>query len=207
MGIILSIVLLFAVLLVVLLFSFKDDILQSKYLENFKNNDKYLTQPDLHNLIIFLEKKYNTHIVLPHKIKYTKENNQYHIHDININNESIDIIFTPNKNVVTSLFLFNTFGTYHYIDHNNDNNHNDIDINIDSIIDNADDEIMSNASVNNDYLDNEVESFKKPQSAIFASQMGTTQSSNTDYINITSEDNIEPDSDINTTESIINLFT
>jgi hypothetical protein len=193
MGIILSIVLLFAVLLVVLLFSFKDDILQSKYLENFKNNDKYLTQPDLHNLIIFLEKKYNTHIVLPHKIKYTKENNQYHIHDININNESIDIIFTPNKNVVTSLFLFNTFGTYHYIDHNNDNHNNDnnnndnIDINIDSIIDNADDEIMSNASINNDYVNNDYV--------------------NNDYINITSEDNIEPDSDINTTESIINLFS
>jgi hypothetical protein len=189
MGIILSIVLLFAVLLVVLLFSFKDDILQSKYLENFKNNDKYLTQPDLHNLIIFLEKKYNTHIVLPNKIKYTKEDNQYHIHNIDVNNENIDIIFTPNKNVVTSLFLFNTFGTYHYINHNNnhndnnnDNNNNHIDINIDSIIDNADDEIMSNASVNNDYVNN-------------------------DYINITSEDNIEPDSDINTTESIINLFS
>jgi hypothetical protein len=174
MGLILSIVLLFTVLLIILLFSFKDDILQSKYLETFKNNEKYLTQPDLHNLIIFLEKTYNTHVVIPHKIKYTKENNQYHIHNINITGKNtpndIDIIFTPNKNIVTSLFLFNTFGTYH-ININQDTDYNQIpDYNIDSIIDN---EIISN----------------------------------NDYINITSEDNIEPDSDINTTESIINLFS
>lgn len=185
-NVLISILMLLLVIGIILLFTFNSNIME---FFNFKSDkNKYMNSSDLHNMIFLLERYYNSNVMIPNsKIIYEQVNNKYIIGPFDIihkNSENITIEFIPlNKNITTNLFLFNQYGTYNIINNKKEtvivkeNKPNDI------FIKQKND---NNMNINIDSIINEAE--------------------NTDFIQVTTDEMIEPDSDVNTTESFIDTL-
>lgn len=189
-NVLISILMLLLVIGIILLFTFNSNIMD---FFNFKSDkNKYMNSSDLHNIIFLLERYYSSNVMIPNsKIKYEHIDNKYIIGPFDIihkKSENITIEFIPlNKNITTNLFLFNQYGTYNIINNIITNNNETFIIKEDKLDDifikqNND----NNMNINIDSIINEAE--------------------NTDFIQVTTDEMIEPDSDVNTTESFIDAL-
>lgn len=192
-NVLISILMLLLVIGIILLFTFNSNIMD---FFNFKSdNNKYMNSADLHNMIFILERHYNSNVMIPNnKIIYNKLDNKYVIGPFDIihkNSENITIEFIPlNKNITTNLYLFNQYGTYNIINNNINNNKHETFT------------VKENIPKSNDIFikqDNNNDNIINIDSII-------NEAENTDFIQVTTEEFIEPDSDVNTTESFIDAL-
>ena len=107
--------------------------------------------------------------------------------------------FIPlNNNIVSNLFLFNKYGTFK-IESNNDNVKQDNNIKQDIV--KQDDNIKQDNDIFEKSSNNDI-------NINIDSIINDAEIDESEYLRISSDDDVvEPDSDVNTTESLIDMFT